>query len=113
MYVRSINDRVMEMQPVLIPEFPKLRGEEAIEVLHNFIREFEEQGGKELTTKQTNALTKFSLGLISSIEAEKRLNRTMNRSAKQTGGETLSFTRLKKKLQNTFLRTNSFKTQTS
>ena len=111
--MRSLDDMVIEMQPVLIPEFPKLRGEEAIEVLHDFIRELEEQRGKELTTKQTNALTKFSLGLISSIEAEKRPNRTMNKCAKQTGGETLSITRLKKKLQNTFLRTNPFKTQTS
>jgi len=104
---------VIEMQPILIPEFPKLRGEEAIEVLHDFIRELEEQRDKELTTKQTNALTKFSLGLISSIEAEKRSNQIMNKCAKQTAGETLSITRLKKKLQNTFLRTNPFKTQTS
>ena len=92
----------------------RARGEEAIEVLHDFIRELEEQRDKELTDKQTNALTKFSLGLISStIEAEKRPNRTMNMCAKQTGGETLSITRLKKKLQNAFLRTNPFKTQTS
>lgn len=104
---------VIDMKPILIPEFSKLHGEEAIEVLHDFIRELEERRGMELTTKQINALTKFSLGLISSIEAEERPNRTMNRCAKQTGRETLSITRFKKKLQNTFLRTNPFTTQTS
>ncbi len=104
---------VMEMQPVLIPEFPKLRGEEAIKAIHDFIIELEGQKGKELTDKQTNALTKFSLGLISSIETEKRPNRIKNKCMEQTGGETLFVTRLKKKLQNTFLKTHTFKTQTS
>ena len=101
---------VMKMQPLLIPEFPKLSGEEAIEVLQDFIRELEEQRGVELTTKQTNALTKFSLGLISSIEEENTSNRTMNNCAKRSGWETLSVTRLKKRLQDTFQRTLPFKT---
>jgi len=62
------------MQPIEIPEFPKLRGEEAIEALCDFVNELEEQRGKELTDKQTTALIKFAWGLISSIEAEKRLD---------------------------------------
>ena len=61
---------VMEMQPVEIPEFPKLRGEEAIETLCCHILELEEQRGKELSDKQTTALIKFVKGLISSIEVE-------------------------------------------
>jgi len=61
------------MQPVEIPEFPKLCGEEAIEALYDFVDEVEEQRGKELTDKQTTALIKFAWGLISTIEAGKRL----------------------------------------
>ena len=64
----------MEMQPIEIPEFPKLRGEEAIEALHNFIDELEEQKDKELTDKQTAALIKFAEGLISTIETERLSN---------------------------------------
>jgi len=60
------------MQPIEIPEFPKLRGKEAIEALYDFVDELEEQGGRELTDKQTTALIKFAWGLISSIEAEKQ-----------------------------------------
>ena len=104
---------VMEMQPILIPEFPKLCGEEAIKAIHDFIRELEKERGKELTNKQTTALTKFSLGLISSIETEKKPNRIKNNCAEQTRGETFFVARLKKKLQNTFLKTHTFKTQTS
>jgi len=37
------------MQPIEIPELPKLRGEEAIEALYDFVNELEEQKGKELT----------------------------------------------------------------
>lgn len=62
------------MQPIEIPEFPRLRGEEAIEALYDFVNELEEQRGKELTEKQTTALIKFAWGLLSSIEAEKRLD---------------------------------------
>ena len=63
----------MEMQYIEIPEFPRLRGEKAIEALYDFVNELEEQRGKELTDKQTAALIKFAWGLISSIEVEKQL----------------------------------------
>lgn len=62
----------MEMQPIMVPEFPRFCGEKAIETLYDFINELEEQRGKELTEKQTAALIKFARGLISSIEAETR-----------------------------------------
>jgi len=58
------------MQPIEIPKFPILRGEEAIEALYDFINELKEGRGKELTDKQTNALVKLAEELISSIEAE-------------------------------------------
>ena len=64
---------MMEMQFIEIPEFPRLRGEKAIEALYDFVSELEEQRGKELTDKQTTALVKFAWGLISSIEAENQL----------------------------------------
>ena len=62
------------MEPIEIPEFPKLRGEKAIMALYNFVNELEEQRDKELTDKQTAALIKFAWGLMSSIEAEKPLD---------------------------------------
>jgi len=62
------------MQPIEIPEFEILRGEKAIEALYVFINELEEQRGKELTDKQTNALIKMAKGLISSIETETQLD---------------------------------------
>jgi len=58
------------MKLIEIPQFPALRGQDAIEALNEIIREFEEQKGKELTEKQAKALIKFANGLISSIEAE-------------------------------------------
>jgi len=61
------------MQFIEIPEFPRLRGEKAVEALYEFVNELEEQRGEELTDKQTTALIKFARGLISSIEAEKQL----------------------------------------
>jgi len=64
----------MKMQPIMIPEFPRLRGEEAIKALHDFINELEEQRGKKLTEKQTTALIELAKRLISLIEAEKPLD---------------------------------------
>jgi len=58
------------MQPIEIPEFAILRGEEAIEALHGFIDELDEQRGQALTDKQTDALIRLARGLISSIETE-------------------------------------------
>ena len=60
------------MQFVEIPEFPRLRGQKAVEALCDFVDELEEQRGEELTDKQTTALIKFARGLISSIEVEMR-----------------------------------------
>jgi hypothetical protein len=58
------------MQPLKIPELPILRGEEAINALHEYIRELEEQKNEELTEKQTKALIKLAQELISAIETE-------------------------------------------
>ena len=60
------------MQFVEIPEFPRLRGQKAVEALCDFVDELEEQRGEELTDKQTTALIKFARGLISYIEVEMR-----------------------------------------
>ena len=60
------------MQFIEIPEFPRLRGQKAVEALYDFMDELEEQRGEELTDKQTTALIKFARGLISSIEVEMR-----------------------------------------
>ena len=57
----------MKMQSIIIPTFPQLQGDEAIEALNTFIQEVEE---KELTKKQSRTLKKFGKGLITSIEAE-------------------------------------------
>jgi len=84
------------MQHVKIPEFPILRGEEAIEALQEFVRELEEQRGKELTDKQITALTKLSFGLISSIQAENRSNTIMNNLCEEMKEKTCLTTRLKK-----------------
>jgi len=93
------------MQPVQILEFPKLRGEEAIEALNAFMTELEEQRGQELTDKQTNALIKFSSGLISSIEAENQSNRIVNKLCEQMKEQKRLIPRLRRRLQNTFLNT--------
>lgn len=51
-------------------EFPVLRGEKEIRTLRDFINEFEEQMGRELTEKQMAALIRLAEGLISSVEKE-------------------------------------------
>ena len=53
----------------MLPEFPRLQGEEAIEALHKFIKELDEKD-KDLTKKQTKTLKKLAKGIITSIEAE-------------------------------------------
>ncbi len=58
------------MQSIILPNFPRLKGEEAITALNNFIKELEEKRNKKLTKKQTKTLKKFAKGIISSIEAE-------------------------------------------
>ena len=72
----------MEMQFIEIPEFPKLRGEKAVEALYDFVDELETQRDKELTDKQAAALIKFAKGLILSIEEEK-LSGTSDKDAKE------------------------------
>jgi hypothetical protein len=62
----------MESRSFETAAFPKLRNEEAIDALRDYIHELEEQKGKELTEKQTKALIRFTRGLISSIETEKQ-----------------------------------------
>jgi hypothetical protein len=56
----------------MFPEFPRLQGEEAIEALHNLIKELDGRGNRELTKKQNNALKKAAKGIIVSIETEKK-----------------------------------------
>jgi len=59
----------MNMKSSMLPEFPRLQGEEAIEALHNFIKELDEKD-KDLTKKQTKTLKKVAKGMITAIEAE-------------------------------------------
>jgi hypothetical protein len=59
------------MQSIALPEFPRLQGEEAIEALHNFIEELNEEGNKDLTKKQTKTLKKLAKEIITSIESTK------------------------------------------
>ncbi len=61
---------VAEIAGAHVRNFPRLSGDEAIFALFDFIDELEEQRGKELTERQTAALTIFAKGLISSIKAE-------------------------------------------
>lgn len=58
------------MQFIEIPEFPTLRGEQAIRVLNDFISDLEKRRGKDFTDKQTTALFEFARGLISSLKAD-------------------------------------------
>lgn len=51
-------------------EFPILHGDKEVKTLHDFINEFEEQMGKELTKKQMAALISLAEGLVSSVEKE-------------------------------------------
>ena len=67
------------MLPVEISDFPVLRGEEAIEVLHEFVCMLEQRRG--LTTEQVDALRKLAEGAASYIEQEmqnKMLERQQN-----------------------------------
>ncbi len=57
------------MKSSMLPKFPRLECAEAIEALHNFIKELDEKD-KDLTKKQTKTLKKLAKGIITSIEAE-------------------------------------------
>jgi ribosomal protein L17 len=58
------------MKVIEIPEFPTLRGQDAIDALNEMIKELEEQKGKELTEKQAKALIMVANQLITSVRAE-------------------------------------------
>ena len=58
------------MKSSMLPDFPRLQGEETIEALHNLIKELDEKDNKYLTKKQIKTLKKLAKGIISSIEAE-------------------------------------------
>ncbi len=47
---------VIEMQPIMIPEFPRVYGENAIQDLHDFINELEEQRHRESAGKKNHGL---------------------------------------------------------
>ncbi len=53
-----------------MPKFSVLRGEDAINALHNYIRVIEKKKSRELTRKQKRALIKLAEGLISAIKKE-------------------------------------------
>jgi hypothetical protein len=50
-----------------LPEMPVLHGEEAVELLNQMIKEFQQQRGTRLTDKQAEALTKAANQMISII----------------------------------------------
>jgi hypothetical protein len=58
------------MRGIEIPEFPVLRGQDAIDALNEIIKDLEQQKGKELTKKQAKALMKVANELIHSIREE-------------------------------------------
>ena len=60
------------MQPYYKPEILVLKGEDAIQVLNEYVKELEEGQAEELTKKQARAMVKLAKGFIKSIEAEAR-----------------------------------------
>ena len=55
-----------------IPEMPVLHGKEAVELLNQMIKEFQQQKGTRLTDEQAEALTKAANQMISIIRGETR-----------------------------------------
>jgi hypothetical protein len=53
-----------------IPEMPVLHGEEAVELLNQMIKDFQQQKGARLTDKQAEVLTKAANQMISIIRGE-------------------------------------------
>ena len=53
-----------------VPEMQVLHGEEAVELLNQMIKEFQQQKGTRLTDKQAEALTKAANQMISIIRGE-------------------------------------------
>ncbi len=58
------------MQHYQRPGIVVLKGEEAIEVLEEYINELREGKAEELTANQTEAMIKLATGLISAIDEE-------------------------------------------
>jgi hypothetical protein len=61
-----------DLKFIKIPEVRRLHGEEAVEVLKDYIDGLKHDKEKKLTKKQKRALIKISGSLITSIEAEMR-----------------------------------------
>ncbi len=59
-----------KMRRIEVPDFPILRGEDAIDALQGYIRELDKQKKPELTKNQKEALMKLANGLISAIKKE-------------------------------------------
>jgi hypothetical protein len=58
------------MSFIEVPEMPVLHGEEAVDLLNQMIKEFQQQKGTRLTDKQAEALTKAANQMISIIRGE-------------------------------------------
>ncbi len=63
------------------PEIVVLKGEEAIEVLEEYINELREGKAEELTPNQTNIMIKLAKSLISAIDEETTILETAKHSA--------------------------------
>jgi len=61
---------MVTMQYFEKPKIVVLKGEEAVEVLNNYIKELGENKPEELTEGQTKAMIKLAEGLIQTIEHE-------------------------------------------
>ena len=62
----------MEMQTLATPNFEVLDGMEAVATLWEYIGELEDRRGKDLTTRQTDAMIRLAKALISSINFHMR-----------------------------------------
>jgi len=64
------------LQNIEITRYQPWQGEEAIEFLHEIIKEFERRKGKELTDRQADVMIKFATGLITALETEVAANKS-------------------------------------
>ena len=63
-----------------IPEMPVLHGKEAIELLNQMIKEFQQQKGARLTEKQVATLTKTASQMILMLRRETRTKKPARKS---------------------------------
>lgn len=68
------------MQPLRMPEFSVLHGEDAIVALREYINELEENGDEDLTERQAKVMIKLAKQLISTIKAESHVDEPKRRS---------------------------------